>query len=51
MNCYGIFVSQIHTKLCMQNKQNKFSFTYLFLEKDDPITQHVRIVILKEENT
>lgn len=49
MNCYGIFVSQIHTKLYMQNKQKRFSFTYFPSAKDDPVSQYLGTVILKEE--
>lgn len=32
---YGIIMSQIHTKLYMQNKQNRSSFTYFSLTKND----------------
>lgn len=51
MNFHGIFISQIHTKLYMQNKQSRFSFTYFPLAKEHPVSQHLGTVIFKEEKT
>lgn len=41
-------MSQSHTKLYTQAKQNRFYFTYFPLAKDEPMSQHLVSVILKE---